>query len=665
MSNIRITIVIPSYNHERFVEDAVRSVLEQTMRDLELIVIDDGSKDDSVALLQRMAADDSRMRVFSQANAGSHATINRGLDMGLGEWLAILNSDDVWEPVRLEAMLAEAERSGADFLFSDSKLIDADGAPVDDPSHWWNFSVSRMRERVRQFGIDDGMLYGNLAVSTSNFLFRRSLVDVVGKFRRYRYNLDWEYVLRCLFTDGVRVHFVDEPLLRYRLHGNNAILSGMPVAAVEAQAITRRLYRHGFHVPDSLSHSHYRHDRLLRRFLSGEARRFKASHDAVTADRDRLADLLRDRQRALEAEREAVVGDVLAIEADRDRLAGLLTQRQLQVELERSATAGRVDTMMRHALAVRAVRDDALRREARMLDEVRGRANTISLWRRLVGCLLPDAWRKRLEPILTGPQTPGVVRRERRNRPVPGSRAITIAAHVHLYYLDLAPELIGDALRIDPLARLVITGPWGEGDLEAFLGEARLRGVDVRVLTVPNRGKDVGGLVAAIRHGLLLDSDLVLKLHSKRSQNPPTYFDAISALFGRRIDNGDQWRRALIDPLAGTSSQVDDVVDAFDSDPTVGMVGAAPFITTAPDANAGLGRATSSRFRVPQGLPFVAGTMFWVRSSLLKPLLDQALTEDDFSLDSREVEGGLEHVMERLLGALVLGAGFDILGVDI
>lgn len=665
MSNIRVTIVIPSYNHERFVEDAVRSVLGQTMRDFELIVIDDGSRDGSMALLQRMAAEDSRMRVIGQANAGSHAAINRGLGVGSGEWLAILNSDDIWEPARLEAMLAEAERTGADFLFSDSILIDADGTPVEDPGHWWNFSVGRMRERVRQFGVDDGMLYGNLAVSTSNFLFRRRLLDVVGTFRRYRYNLDWEYVLRCLFTDGVRVHFVDEPLLRYRLHGNNAILSGMPMAAVEAQAITRRLYRHGFHVPDSLYHSHYRHDRLLRRFLSGEARRFKASHDTVMADRDRLADLLRDRQRVLEAEREAIARDMRAIEVDRGRLADLLAQRQSQVELERRVTAGRMDTMMRHALAARAVRDDALRREARILDEVRGGTNGASLWRRLVGRLSPDAWRKRLEPILTGPQMLGVVRRERRNRPVPRARAATIAVHVHLYYLDLAPELIGDALRIDPLARLVITGPWGEGDLEPFLGEARQRGVDVRVLTVPNRGKDVGGLVAAIRHGLLLDSDLVLKIHSKMSHNPPTYFDAISALFGRRIDNGDQWRRALIDPLAGTSSQVDDVVDAFDSDPMVGMVGAAPFITTAPDANEGLGLATSSRFGVPQGLPFVAGTMFWVRSSLLKPLLDQALTEDDFSLDSREVEGGLEHVMERLLGALVLGAGFDILGVDV
>jgi lipopolysaccharide biosynthesis protein len=67
---------------------------------------------------------------------------------------------------------------------------------------------------------------------------------------------------------------------------------------------------------------------------------------------------------------------------------------------------------------------------------------------------------------------------------------------------------------------------------------------------------------------------------------------------------------------------------------------------------------------VPQGLPFVAGTMFWVRSSVLRPLLDR-LSLDEFSLDSREVEGGLEHIMERLLGALVLAEGYDVYGVDV
>jgi len=239
----RVSVVIPSYNHARFIGEAIQSVLAQTVSSLELIIIDDGSRDDSVLVATAMAAEDDRIRVVRQDNAGSHAAINRGLSKARGAWLAVLNSDDIWEPERLEQMLKHAEREDAQFLFSDIRLIDADGEFIDDPSHWWNFSVQRLRERVRSEGVVNGLLYGNFTVSTSNFLFRRELLASVGWFRRFRYNLDWDYVLRCLDTEGVKVEFVDQRLMRYRLHGDNAILSGMPGAAAEAQLITRQIYR--------------------------------------------------------------------------------------------------------------------------------------------------------------------------------------------------------------------------------------------------------------------------------------------------------------------------------------------------------------------------------------------------------------------------------------
>ena len=93
------------------------------------------------------------------------------------------------------------------------------------------------------------------------------------------------------------------------------------------------------------------------------------------------------------------------------------------------------------------------------------------------------------------------------------------------------------------------------------------------------------------------------------------------------------------------------------------MVGAAPFVTTAPDANAELYSRLCVGFGVPTGMPFVAGTMFWVRSALLAPLLEGVVDLNDFDLNSRAVEGGMEHIMERLFGAFSLSRGFDLLGV--
>ena len=672
----RVSVVIPSYNHARFIGEAMNSVLAQTMTSLELIVIDDGSRDDSVNIATAKAAADDRIRVIRQENAGSHAAINRGLGKARGEWLAILNSDDVWEPQRLEQMLQRAGEQDAQFLFSDVSLVDADGTPITDPGHWWNFSVQRLRERVRDEGVETGLLYGNLTVSTSNFLFHRDLLRSVGRFRRFRYNLDWDYVLRCLDTEGVRVDFVDAPLMRYRLHGDNAILSGMPGAAVEAQLITRQVYRRRLHAPQSLLLSHHRHDRLLRRYLQSQVLKYRDSFRAIEANRDSLADLLRQRQTIIEAERRHAesVRTELRDEIARNQMAHQQAQREVHDEFAayRKHSSSLQQEMYRANVRVRAERDAQRCREVRMLDHLEGRdlpgASTSITSRSLVQRVLRAvrSTRRVNESIafLHNGLGHGAVRHTPRG-PMPVEPVgQVIAAHLHIYYLDLAPELIADVLRIPNLRKVVITGPWGREHFNGPLQELEARGIKVEVLVVPNRGKDVGGLLAAIREGGLLDSDLVLKLHSKKSHNPDTYFQAISALFGQEIRDGDHWRRALIQPLAGSDWHIKAVLKLFQEDPAIGMVGARPFITSVADANAALSEDVYARFGAPQGAPFVAGTMFWVRSSLLGVVLEQGLSIDEFSLDSREVEGGLEHVMERMLGALVIGRGFDIFGVQ-
>ena len=113
MTNPRVSVLMPAYNHERFVEQAVRSVWEQTARDIELIVIDDGSTDSTAEILQALAAGSPiPMKVSVQANAGISTTLNRAAGQARGEWVSILASDDYYVTHFIERNLQFAERHG-------------------------------------------------------------------------------------------------------------------------------------------------------------------------------------------------------------------------------------------------------------------------------------------------------------------------------------------------------------------------------------------------------------------------------------------------------------------------------------------------------------------------------------------------------------------------
>lgn len=259
-----VSVVVPAYNHERYVGEAIASVQAQTLHDLELIVIDDGSRDATADVAERMAAGDARIRVLRQANGGSHAAINRGLSLAGAPWIAILNSDDRHHPDRLRQMI-EAAGDGHDFVVSDARLIDAEGEPVTDPAHWWLKANREVREYARAHGPIDGLLYGNYTVSTSNFLIRRTLARSIGPFRPRRHVLDWDYALRAALHAPQRfLYLQDRELFDYRIHGRNAILADMARGAAEMGHMHRTLLpRLG--MPPGLVLALFRAQRDLRR----------------------------------------------------------------------------------------------------------------------------------------------------------------------------------------------------------------------------------------------------------------------------------------------------------------------------------------------------------------------------------------------------------------
>ena len=112
----KVSVIMPVYNAHDFLEQCLNSVLNQTLRDIEVICVDDDSKDDSLEILRRLAAEDARLTVIHQENGGAGAARNNGLGYATGEYLSILDCDDFFEPDMLEKAYEEAKTRDLDIV---------------------------------------------------------------------------------------------------------------------------------------------------------------------------------------------------------------------------------------------------------------------------------------------------------------------------------------------------------------------------------------------------------------------------------------------------------------------------------------------------------------------------------------------------------------------
>lgn len=124
-----VSVIMPAYNAARFIEEAIMSVIAQTVSDWELIVIDDCSQDNTRDIIAEMAEKDSRILfVANEQNMGVAKTRNRGLDMCRGQYVAFLDSDDYWQPEKLQKQLDKMQAADAGICYCSYKIIDAFGA---------------------------------------------------------------------------------------------------------------------------------------------------------------------------------------------------------------------------------------------------------------------------------------------------------------------------------------------------------------------------------------------------------------------------------------------------------------------------------------------------------------------------------------------------------
>jgi glycosyltransferase involved in cell wall biosynthesis len=238
----RISVVIPLYNHARFIGEAVDSVLAQGFIVRELIVVDDGSHDESAAIMREISQRDPRIVFWSQPNRGAHAAINSGLWRATADLLAILNSDDVYAPARLTSLANALDADpSADIAASGISFIDTAGQPISNP--WYDDAL----RYFKQCGdISLALINGNFLMTTSNFVFRRRLLDEIGYFAPLRYAHDLDFALRVV-ASRKRFVLAEESLLAYRTHDGNTISRNHAEVRVEWAIVTAAFLAASWH----------------------------------------------------------------------------------------------------------------------------------------------------------------------------------------------------------------------------------------------------------------------------------------------------------------------------------------------------------------------------------------------------------------------------------
>lgn len=245
LSNIDplISVVVPTYNHEKYIYDSLKSVACQTYKKVEVIVVNDGSKDKTEEEVKRFIADfpDLHVLYHHQDNNGSRSAIEAGVLKARGQYIAILNSDDLYEPERFEVLLNALYENNSCFAFSNVAFIDDGGNNfiADDDGYVANIQ-SKLNDVEAYDNIVYALLDSNVTVSTGNFLFARWLYDALGGFSEHELVHDWSFVLRATFL--TRPVFVQDKLYKYRVHQTNTYKSLDDRAVVETDSVLREFF---------------------------------------------------------------------------------------------------------------------------------------------------------------------------------------------------------------------------------------------------------------------------------------------------------------------------------------------------------------------------------------------------------------------------------------
>jgi glycosyltransferase involved in cell wall biosynthesis len=233
MTNPLISVVIPVYNGSRYLRACIDSALSQTYPQVEIVTVNDGSKDNSLEILRSYG---DRIKVIDQANSGPAIARNNGAKAAQGELLAFLDQDDVWDDVKLERQVALlAHHSDALATYCDHRGIDERGVVTSPTGALYYPRASGQ--------ILEHLIRGNFILSASLVMLRRSAFDAAGGFDASQPHWSDDYDLWMRIAAQGPILYQIETLVGYRRHGNNTSGNAFEMEAGNAHAL-RNLEMH-------------------------------------------------------------------------------------------------------------------------------------------------------------------------------------------------------------------------------------------------------------------------------------------------------------------------------------------------------------------------------------------------------------------------------------
>lgn len=250
MTNSLVSVIIPAYNAEAFIDQTLNSVLKQTYQDFEIIVVDDGSRDRTAEIVESYARCDRRIRLLRQENSGVAAARNLAIQASNGEYISPIDADDVWYPEKLEKQVRclEASDETVGLVYSWSVYLNEAGEMIGRYIADQDFTAA-------EGNVFNGLLYFNFLDNASTALFRRSCIDRVGG---YNCNLraqnaqgceDWDIYIRIAEQYSVRV--VPEYLIGYRQYVGS-MATNAPVMAKSYEVMMSEVQQRNPNIPDRI-----------------------------------------------------------------------------------------------------------------------------------------------------------------------------------------------------------------------------------------------------------------------------------------------------------------------------------------------------------------------------------------------------------------------------
>ncbi len=229
-----ISIIMPAYNSEKLIEDSINSVISQTYPNWELIVINDGSSDSTADIVTRIAASDSRVKLFNQKNQGIGASRNNGYGYSSGSWIGFLDHDDLWHPLKLEKQMSAVSKDpGIDVVFSNG---------------WFFYNndlrnVTDYRTLNGTFKPEDLYLrqLEENYIATLAVIVKRDIIDRIGPWEEGKLIQgcdDYDYWFRMAIQKAV-FHSVEDQLFYYRKHESNYSNNAVKMLTAEGYVLLK------------------------------------------------------------------------------------------------------------------------------------------------------------------------------------------------------------------------------------------------------------------------------------------------------------------------------------------------------------------------------------------------------------------------------------------